>query len=297
MTRKSTFARIVLAWSLLSLLAALVAAALVAGAGPLYRHGVVGLGPAFGLIRHGAWVGVFAAAAALAGVLAALFARRAGSVLAAILALALGVGSFIWPYTLLQHARAVPPIHDIATDPMHAPRFVDLAKARANAPNGVDYGGGGAGMAGREQAALAHFLDSPAGRKNPRHADIAADCKTWGPVCLTAVQHAYYPGIRPLPAPGIDERRAFTAALAQARAMGWHIESADPGSGHIEATSTTAWFGFKDDIAIEVMPVGQGSVVNVRSESRIGLSDLGKNASRVRAYLHGLSKRLTDQTS
>ncbi len=293
MKSNSNTGRILLAWAVLALLAALVAAVMVAGAGPLYKHESISLGSAFGLLRHGAWVGIFAAAAALLGLLGALVLRRAKAGLVTAVALLLGLGTFIWPYMLLQGARAVPPIHDIATDPMHAPRFTALAKARANAPNGLDYGGGGAHIAQEEQAALAHFLDSPAGRKNPRHKDIANDCKTWGPICLTAVQHAYYPDIRPLQAPGIAPHDAYRAALEAARGMGWKIVEADASTGHIEATATTAWFGFKDDIAIDVMPGGSGSVINVRSESRLGLSDLGKNARRVRAYLKRAAHRLT----
>lgn len=293
MTRKSTPIRLVLAWTFLSLLAAVVAVVMTAGAGLFYKHRLVTLGTAFGLLRHGAWVGIFAAAAGLLGLLAALIARRPKASLPAIFALALGLGAFIWPYTLAQGAKAVPPIHDIATDPMHAPRFLALAKARAKAPNGTDYGGGGAGMARSEKAALAHFLASPTGRKNPRHKQVEAACAAWGPGCLAAVQHAYYPGIRPLPAPGISPQVAYTAALATARAMGWHIATADPHAGHIEATATTVWFGFKDDVAINVTPAGQGCIVNVRSESRLGLSDLGKNARRVRTYLHRLANRFT----
>jgi uncharacterized protein (DUF1499 family) len=43
--------------------------------------------------------------------------------------------------------------------------------------------------------------------------------------------------------------------------------------------------GFKDDIVIRVSPAGTGSRIDVRSESRLGEGDLGKNARRIRAYL------------
>ena len=285
--------RLVLLWTLLALLAGLVAAVLVAGAGPLYKHEAIQLGTAFGLLRHGAWVGIAAAAAALVALAAALFVRRSGLFVTGVLALALGLGSFVWPWMLLRHAESVPPIHDISTDTAHPPRFVALAKARARAPNGLDYGGGGPHIAKAEQASLAHFLDSPAGRRNPRHEAVAKACANWGPGCLAAVQHAYYPAIRPLPAPGVATGKAYTAALAVARGMGWKIAVADAGSRHIEASATTAWFGFTDDVAIDVEPLGGGgSVVNVRSESRLGLSDLGKNASRVGRYLKRLAHRL-----
>ena len=67
--------------------------------------------------------------------------------------------------------------------------------------------------------------------------------------------------------------------------MGWQIVDVSPASLRIEATDTTLFFGFKDDIVIRVRPAAQGSIVDVRSLSRIGGSDVGANARRVRAYL------------
>jgi uncharacterized protein (DUF1499 family) len=60
---------------------------------------------------------------------------------------------------------------------------------------------------------------------------------------------------------------------------------ADSAAGRIEATATTAWFGFKDDVVVRVTAEGSGSRVDVRSVSRVGLSDVGTNASRIRGYL------------
>ena len=77
---------------------------------------------------------------------------------------------------------------------------------------------------------------------------------------------------------------AFAKALAAARAEGWTIIASDPGSGRIEATATTPWFGFRDDVAVRIRPEGRGSRVDVRSVSRIGRGDLGANAKRVRAF-------------
>ncbi|MGA7964527.1 MAG: DUF1499 domain-containing protein [Gammaproteobacteria bacterium] len=288
----SNIRRIVLLWALLALITGLVAAVMVAVAGPLYKHEAIQLGTAFGLLRQGAWVGVAAVAAAVIGVIGALLIRHVSATLVGVLALALGLGSFAWPWMMLRHAEAVPPIHDISTNTAHPPRFLALAQARAKAPNGLDYGGGGPHIAKAEVASLAKFLDSPAGRKNPQHESVAKACTSWSPACLAAVQDAYYPGIRPLPAPGIEPATAYGAALATARDMGWKIAASDADARHIEASATTAWFGFTDDIAINVMPVGSGSVVNVRSESRLGLSDLGKNAARVREYLNRLAHRL-----
>jgi hypothetical protein len=82
---------------------------------------------------------------------------------------------------------------------------------------------------------------------------------------------------------------AFTRALEAARAMGWEIAAADSGTGRIEATATTPWFGFKDDVIVRVRGQGDGSRIDVRSVSRVGRSDLGANAARIREYLSKLN--------
>ena len=52
--------------------------------------------------------------------------------------------------------------------------------------------------------------------------------------------------------------------------MGWDLVAADAAAGRIEATDTTFWFGFKDDVVIRVRPANGGSRVDVRSLSRVG---------------------------
>ena len=77
---------------------------------------------------------------------------------------------------------------------------------------------------------------------------------------------------------------------------GWDIvtESTDPNSetGVFEATHTSGWFGFKDDVAIHVLSGSNGtSIVDMRSVSRVGLSDLGANAKRVANFLQDLKRK------
>lgn len=100
-------------------------------------------------------------------------------------------------------------------------------------------------------------------------------------------QRAAYPDIVPqlLPMPPRD---AFARALKAAEAMGWEVVGRDAAAGTIEAVDTTKWFGFKDDIAIRVSAADAGSRLDVRSKSRVGRSDLGTNAQRIRAYLQQL---------
>lgn len=79
-------------------------------------------------------------------------------------------------------------------------------------------------------------------------------------------------------------------ALAAAQDMGWDVAETNEREGRIEATATTFWFGFKDDVVVRLTPVGAGSRIDVRSVSRVGVSDLGVNAQRIRAYLKRLAR-------
>ncbi|HEY4999301.1 MAG TPA: DUF1499 domain-containing protein [Usitatibacter sp.] len=109
----------------------------------------------------------------------------------------------------------------------------------------------------------------------------------YGGMDVAAQQQKGYPDIKSAilkDPPGKAMQRAIDAA----RACGWEVISSDAPSGRIEATDTTLWFGFKDDIVVRVRPDGAGSRVDVRSVSRVGQSDLGANAKRVREYLSRL---------
>jgi len=78
---------------------------------------------------------------------------------------------------------------------------------------------------------------------------------------------------------------AFQRATSVVQSMGWSVAAADQARGIIEATDTTSWFGFKDDVVIRVKPSALGSKIDVRSTSRVGKSDTGTNAARIRDFL------------
>lgn len=101
-------------------------------------------------------------------------------------------------------------------------------------------------------------------------------------------QRAGYPDLRPFTSTR-NAHDAFAAALAAARKMGWQIIAADEAAGRIEATATTPWFGFTDDVVVRVTPAANGSRIDVRSVSRVGRSDLGANARRIGDYLAALA--------
>lgn len=107
---------------------------------------------------------------------------------------------------------------------------------------------------------------------------------------VAAKQRAGYPDLGPAEL-AVPPARALAAATDAARALGWEIVAEAPADGRLEATDTTAWWGFKDDVVVRVAPRGSGSVVDVRSKSRVGVSDLGVNANRIRRFLSELRSR------
>ncbi len=70
--------------------------------------------------------------------------------------------------------------------------------------------------------------------------------------------------------------------------LGWELINVDADKGIIEATETTAWFGFKDDVIIRVADNDSERLVDIRSKSRVGQSDLGKNAARIHKLIEEL---------
>jgi len=111
---------------------------------------------------------------------------------------------------------------------------------------------------------------------------------------VASQQREAYPDIQPLES-GMDPEALLKLAEDTAREQNWEIVSVVTADGRIEATDTTLWYGFKDDIVIRVRATDEGSVLDVRSKSRVGGSDLGKNAARIRDYLDDLRGHLDAQ--
>ena len=167
----------------------------------------------------------------------------------------------------------IPPIHDIATDISDPPQFSTkvMAARRSVDANPVN--------------AMTATMGGLKAYQAPAFGSIAA--KTLG-----QVGHEAYPGVRTLKVAAAPAE-VWTAAQSEAQAQGWTVVNADPATGGVEATAETFWFGFKDDVAIRIRanPAG-GASVDVRSTSRVGLSDMGANAARIEAFLAGLKTRL-----
>ena len=222
-----------------------------------YRHGWWGLRMALRyLLRYGFFVAAGGVVLSLAGLLHARIAKLRGGMLGA-----LGVVAGLVPALMVFHqyrlARSVPPINDIATDVVNPPGYVT--------------------------AATNEFWKD-------KDKDISFPAK-WADTVRQA-----YPDLAPLVLP-LPAGKAFAAVQQTAAEMsGWVITGVDAAAGRIEATATTRWFGFKDDVVIRVAPRGADSaVVDMRSKSRVGRSDVGANAARIRTYWAALRKAAARQ--
>lgn len=107
------------------------------------------------------------------------------------------------------------------------------------------------------------------------------------PEQLAGLQREGYPDLAPITLP-MPSDQVFDRALAVAQDSGWEIVTADKSTGCLEATATTRWFGFKDDVVVRLTPWGSGTRVDVRSVSRVGGSDVGTNARRIRRFLSAM---------
>lgn len=213
------------------------------------RWGLWHFSTGFQLLRWAAYGGVLAAVLGIAGMIHARPGSGRRGLVIASLALVIGLVSFAVPWQWVRTARSVPPVHDITTDTENPPAFVAIAPLRADAPNEIEYGG-------------------------PEIAEQQLEA---------------YPDVQPLIL-DVPPDEAFRRAEDTAENMGWRMVAVDPAEGRIEATDVTFWYGFEDDVVIRVTPTEDGrSRVDVRSLSRVGGSDVGTNAKRIRKYLDRLS--------
>ena len=152
---------------------------------------------------------------------------------------------FVVPQIL--KARSVPPIHDISTDTQSPPEFHAIVALRAGAANDLIYDHEGSAAKAQE------------------------------------LQLAAYPDVKTFTTE-LSVEAATKRAEAVLRDQGLEIVAVDPTAGIVEATATTFWFGFKDDLVVRIRP-GEVSSVDVRSVSRVGQSDVGANAARIMKFI------------
>ncbi len=235
--------------AVLGVLLALAAALAAMVAGLGTRWGWWDFRTGFQVLRWAVYGAIGGAAVSLLGVGFALQAPRRGGVVLALLGLAIGLVTAYVPWQWRRTAERVPPIHDITTDLQDPPPFETILPLRADAANPSEYGG-----------------DSIAAQQREGYPEL-------GPLVLDA-----------------PSAEVFGLAEETARDMGWDIADSERDEGRIEATDTTFWFGFKDDIVVRITERPEGGTrVDVRSVSRVGRSDVGTNAARIREFLEKLA--------
>ena len=245
-----------LSWAALALSVGGLAVALVAAVGS--GAGAWSFMTGFGILRYAFFAAI---AGGLLAIIAFFMARRGGlhtgrlNLLALIIALAFGG----YLMSQIATARQVPAIHDATTDLVDVPQFAALKVRADNLENIPDDGR-------PELTAL-----DPESRWRAIHRESYGDLRALR-LPLTVVE-------------------ATTRAEALAKARGWHIARSDRPAGTVEATATTFFFRFKDDVVIRIRadPARPGgSIVDMRSISRVGQSDIGVNAQRIRSFLADL---------
>jgi len=107
---------------------------------------------------------------------------------------------------------------------------------------------------------------------------------------MEALQDEYYPDLKTVLTP-LSVAESLTQSEAVLREMALEIINVDPALGVVEATATTQWFQFKDDLIVRIRSEGGQTLIDVRSVSRVGQSDLGVNAERIRRFITGFESR------
>jgi len=106
---------------------------------------------------------------------------------------------------------------------------------------------------------------------------------------LASVQQQAYPKVKTI-LTSMNVTNAHAKALVVAEALGWVVVGESVTGGIIEATETSALWGFKDDIVIRVRDVEGQAIVDLRSVSRVGQSDLGANAKRINKFIDAFNQ-------
>jgi hypothetical protein len=199
-------------------------------------------------------LGLAALAMALLWLRSAL-ARNAGEGKRLGLIALIGSLAFLYsPLTYVYYGYTQLPIHDVTTDPGDPPQFVALANIHP--ANGRVFDGTRKIPYKGEQATVAYAL------------------------------HEEYPALtKPHVGLLISPQKAYWRCYEVVKKLGWTIVDASERDLRIEATDKSLWFGRISDIVIRIRPAGSiGVRVDVRSESRDGELDHGRNAARVKAF-------------
>lgn len=169
----------------------------------------------------------------------------------------IGLGMFGGALAMVAIAREHPPINDVTTDPVTPPEFDALVQERGAYANDPTYQG----------------------------------------AAFAAIQSRAFPDIEPMQIERAADDTFSLVIDAVKRQRMTVVKSTAPGegegdSGLLEAVDRTLIAGFYDDVAVRVTAHGERSRVDIRSASRYGRYDFGRNADRVRALMREINGRL-----
>ena len=226
--------------------------------------------------------------AVVALIIALIKAPRFQPALLALAALLIALMVFFRIAGFGAQAASLPPIHDVQTDwsePIALSESLIAQRRSDGALNEV-----------QDDPTIAESADGRwPGMGGRRVAEVQEEAERERTVDGETVEPAYDRPIEPVyfdQSPG--EIASYALQIAENR--GWDIFSR-PETGQdverttLEATETSTWFGFKDDVAIRIRAVEGATRVDMRSISRVGLSDLGMNARRVSTFMDELESR------
>ena len=219
----------------------------------IVRFGFLEMKPALATFFGGLGIAALSILFGLAG-FAAIWQNGSRGMARILLAFLIDGAILAYPAYLGLQYRKLPAIHDITTDPIDPPRFDALARLRTgDGANTAVY----AGLYSAEQ------------------------------------QRQFYPDIEPIELE-ISVDRAYAIALQLVNKRKWLVideRAPQPPRriGRIEAVARSPIMGFREDIAIRVVPDGEDSRVDIRSASRYFESDLGSNAARVKKFIDDLN--------
>ena len=187
-------------------------------------------------------------------------------------------------------AARLPPIHDIQTDwdnPVRPSEILLKLRQADGAMNEI--------VDAPRVPAIPATADTEGARWRGMAGKLVSELQEqaeFDPETQKKAKNAPYPKLAPLQL-DVDADIAYEIARDVLRAKGMEIVTDNATGGQLEATDTTGWYGFKDDVLIRITPGAdiEGPIVDIRSVSRVGLSDLGANAKRVRMLLDEIERR------
>lgn len=209
-----------------------------------HRFELWGFRTAFGLLGIAAISSGLIMSVGLVGLIVTAVQKSAAPIPGLLVGTVTGAIAFLMLAGYAYQGRGTPPIHNISTDRVDPPMFEHAVELRGPDSNSLDYS-----------------------EETAEH------------------QARSYPDIQTLRT-SLAPDESFKRVLWTAEQLNWTVVSSQAEKRVIEAIDKTFWFGFKDDIVVRIREAGNsdGSLVDVRSVSRVGLYDLGTNANRIRKF-------------